>query len=120
MLLRSSQNLNNTKPYKNKKVNFQININNNNSRFKLKNIYINQENNDINFNDKIKKSKNKISKINDKNKKKELSYPDIRYIHNLKKNNSLFFLNNNIINIKFISNKSISDNERTTISSLNE
>ena len=91
--IKSNENKDNYKPLKNKKVNFQNVINNNcNHKYNI--------NNNIKFN------------------KKRYSYTDKKHFQNLKIHSS-FFLKNNIKNSLFFNNKSI-DNERTTISSLND
>ena len=119
----------NNKNYENiytnkKKVNFKININNNckdkfnNNFFALKDCkYVN------NF-DKIKINNNKTIK-KDKFQRHRFSYPFIKNINNSRKNLSQLFTKNN--NNKYYSsnflnfnNKSITDFDRTTISTSND
>lgn len=119
----------NNKNYENiytnkKKVNFKININNNckdkfnNNFFALKDCkYVN------NF-DKIKFNNNKTIK-KDKFQRHRFSYPFIKNVNNSRKNLSQLFTKNN--NNKYYSsnflnfnNKSITDFDRTTISTSND
>jgi len=114
--IKSNENRDNHKPLKNKKVNFQ-NVINNNCNHKY-NININIKNKYINIIDTTKKYKNRGYNNNIKFNKKRYSYTDKKHFQNLKIHSS-FFLKNNIKSSLFFNNKSI-DNERTTISSLND
>lgn len=119
----------NNKNYENiytnkKKVNFKININNNCKDKFNNNIFALKDCKYVNNFDKVKFNNNKTIK-KDKFQRHRFSYPFIKNINNSRKNLSQLFTKNN--NNKYYSsnflnfnNKSITDFDRTTISTSND
>jgi len=119
----------NNKNYENiytnkKKVNFKININNNCKDKFNNNIFALKDCKYVNNFDKVKFNNNKTIK-KDKFQRHRFSYPFIKNVNNSRKNISQLFTKNN--NNKYYSsnflnfnNKSITDFDRTTISTSND
>jgi len=119
----------NNKNYENthtnkKKVNFKININNNCKDKFNNNIFTLKDCKYVNNFDKVKFNNNKTIK-KDKFQRHRFSYPFIKNVNNSRKNLSQLFTKNN--NNKYYSsnflnfnNKSITDFDRTTISTSND
>lgn len=119
----------NNKNYENiytnkKKVNFKININNNCKDKFNNNIFALKDCKYVNNFDKVKFNNNKTIK-KDKFQRHRFSYPFIKNVNNSRKNLSQLFTKNN--NNKYYSsnflnfnNKSITDFDRTTISTSND
>ena len=108
------------KPNNKKKVNFTININEDN-KDKGINDFLLKDGISLKSGDKYKfNNKKNLSK--EKFQKQRFSYPQIRNVNNSRNNLSQIFLkkNNNYFSNFFNINKSTNDFDRTTISSIND
>ena len=119
----SNKKTNENKSTNKKKVNFKININKN-CKDKYNNLFSLRDCKYVNNFDKVKFNYNKIIQ-KDKFQRHRFSYPFIKNINNSRKNLSQLFTKNNnnkhySSNFLNFNNKSITDFDRTTISSLND